>query len=98
MRQDFKLIGLNAPWTTGGFPGYYATIQTGSDDSDWFHSGFDENYISIERQKALFAMFKNSSDSLWSGKNHIVTVEFDRWSPGGNPVKPIIVDLKLDDL
>jgi hypothetical protein len=95
--RKYKLIGLNKPWKAGGFNGYYATIQTGKDDGNWFHSGFDETFISVERQAALFDMFKKSVENLWSDKNHLVVVKCDKFSDyDGTPSNPIIIDLKLD--
>lgn len=96
--KKYKLKGLNKPWKARGFTGYYATVQTGKDDSDWFHSGFDEKCISLERQAALFDMFKNSEYSLWKDRNHLVKVKCDRYSEDGTPINPIIVELILDNI
>jgi len=89
MTGTFKLKGLNRKIRTG----IYATVECGKED--WFHSGFDESVISIERQHALFDMFKNGDDGIWKG-NHTVTIEYDKISSGEVPVNPIIKQLNLD--
>jgi len=94
MRQTFRLKGLNKPWKAGGFGGYYATVEYGKED--WFHCGFDEKYISFERQKALFDMFKNTEENLWADAIHNVNVKFDGYSSGGAPMNPIIKEIYLD--
>ena len=85
----FKLKGLNRKAKTG----IYATVDLPKED--WFHSDFDESVISIDRQYALFDMFKNSEENLWK-LNHTVEVEYDKMSSGGVPVNPIIKKINLD--
>lgn len=85
----FKLKGLNRKTKTG----IYATVECGKED--WFHSDFDEAFISTERQYALFDMFKNGDDNIWKG-NHSVMVEYDKLSGSGVPINPIIKKLNLD--
>lgn len=89
MKDTFRLRGLNKKGKTG----VYATVEYGKED--WFHSDFDESVISIERQYALFDMFKNGDDNIWKG-NHKVMVEFDGRSSGGKPINPVIKKIHLD--
>ncbi len=89
MQAVFKLAGLNKRSKKG----VYATVEYGKED--WFHSGFDESVIPIDRQYALFDMFKNDATGMWGGK-HKVTVEFDNYSMAGAPVNPIIKEIHLD--
>lgn len=88
--RTYKLIGLNLR----GKKGIYATVQY--DGEDWFHSDFDEEVFPIDRQLALFNMFKNSEENLWSKANHTVTVKADKFMDNGRPVNPIIKVLYLD--
>lgn len=89
MIQDFKMSGLNRKQKTG----IYATVRM--DNEDWFHAQFDETFFPIDRQYALFDYFKNGDDNIWKdNKNAKVTVKFDKWSTGGVPVNPIIIDVK----
>lgn len=96
--KNHKLIGLNKPWRVGGFDGYYATVQTGKDDSGWFHSGFDEGCLSLDRQAALFNMFKNSEDMFFGNSNHQVKVKCDGYADDGTPIHPIITELILNNI
>jgi hypothetical protein len=91
-RRVFKMKGLNRKTKTG----VYATVEYGKED--WFHADFDEKHISIERQYALFDMFKNTEDNLWSGKDHRVAVLADGYRDDRRPVNPLIVELFLDNL
>lgn len=86
------------PWKArGDFNGnYYATVQTGEDDSDWFHAPFDETVIPFEKQKEIFDWFKNSEENHWHGKNHKLVVKHEGFSTGGNPIKPVIIEITLD--
>ncbi len=88
--RRFKLIGLNRKTKTG----IYATVQYNGED--WFHCDFDESVFPIDRQYALFDMFKNTEESLWSDRNHMVTVAADKFFDTRSPVNPIIKVLYLD--
>lgn len=88
MTNEFRLIGLNRPWKAAGFNSVYATVEKGIED--WFHCAFDPQEFSDERLDALFRMFKDSEENLWSGKIHKVVVELSE--------KPIIKELLLDSL
>ncbi len=88
--ETFKLVGLNRKSKTG----IYATVQYNGED--WFHCDFDEQYFPIDRQYALFNMFKDSEENLWSGKNHSVTVVADKFHEKRSPVNPIIKVIYLD--
>lgn len=90
MRATFRLRGLNKKTRTG----IYATVEYGKED--WFHSDFDEKYFPIDRQYALFDMFKNSEDNLWKDAIHNVSIKFDGYSSGGAPINPIIKEIYLD--
>lgn len=95
-QSTHTLIGLNMPWKIGGFIGYYATVQTGKDDSDWFHSGFDPEIIPIEKQTELWNKFKDENTNIWHGKTHKVVVRSDGIYSDGNPIKPVIIEVILD--
>jgi hypothetical protein len=86
----FKLKGLNRKTKTG----IYATVEYGKED--WFHADVDESYMITERQYALFDMFKNSEENLWSGANHQVLVGFDGYYDSGAPKNPIIKRIRID--
>lgn len=88
--RHFKLIGLNRKSKTG----VYATVQYNGED--WFHADFDPEVFPINRQYALFDMFKNSEENLWSEKNHGVTVKADKFFEKRSPINPIIKVLHLD--
>lgn len=88
--RTYKLIGLNLR----GKKGIYATVQYNGED--WFHSDFDEQVFPIDRQLALFNMFKNSEESLWSNADHMVTVKADKFFDKRAPINPIIKVLYLD--
>ena len=92
MNQLFKLKGLNRR----GKKGVYATVECGKED--WFHTDFDVLKFPIDRQYALFDLFDKTEDNLWNKKNHQVEVRFDKFSTGGVPVNPLIVDLILDEI
>jgi len=91
MTEIFNLIGLNKRTN-----GAYATVECGKED--WFHADFSEKSVPADRQQALFDMFKNCDDNLWSNKKHQVVVTHDGYSTGGVPKNPLIVEIKLDDL
>jgi len=88
--RTFKLIGLNRKGKTG----IYATVQYNGED--WFHSDFDSNAFPVDRQYALFDMFKDTDENLWSNRNHTVTVQADRFFETRSPVNPLIKVLYLD--
>jgi hypothetical protein len=88
--KTYKLIGLNRKSKTG----IYATVQYNGED--WFHADFDPEVFPIDRQYALFDMFKNTEENLWSGKTHTVTVQADKHFENRSPVNPIIKVLYLD--
>lgn len=92
MKKEFKLKGLNKPWTAGGFESIYATVEQNG-KGDWFHCAFDKENFPDDMLNGLFDMFKNSDENLWSGKNHKVAIEFY-----GSLKKPIIKELFLDDV
>lgn len=88
--RTYKLVGLNKRSKYG----IYATVQYNGED--WFHSDFDEEAFPIDRQYALFSMFKESNENLWGNKNHEVTIKADRFTNNDRPVNPIIKVIYLD--
>lgn len=93
-QEVFVLKGLNRGWKAAGFPNVYGTIEYGKED--WFHCAFDEELFPADRLDALFRLFKDTEDNLWSGKIHKVLIAFERLSSSGCPVNPIIKELHLD--
>lgn len=94
--KEFKLKGLNKPWIANGFSNVYATVEYGKED--WFHSAFDEKLFAPDRLKALFNMFKDSEDNLWSQRNHKVKVMAEKYLEDGTPINPVIIELILDNI
>lgn len=89
--RTYKLIGLNR---RGNKTGIYATVKYNGED--WFHSDFDQEAFPIDRQLALFDMFKNTEENLWHKANHTVTVQATKFMDNSRPINPIIKVLYLD--
>lgn len=95
MISEYKLIGLNQAWKAGGFNSVYATVDDGN--NGWFHAPFEPRMFSDERLNEIFDMFKNSEESLWSGRNHRVVIDMSvetRTEGQYGIITNLILDLK----
>lgn len=88
--RTYKIIGLNKKGKTG----IYATVEYNGED--WFHADFDPEVFPIDRQYALFDMYKNNDGITFSETSPVATIKADKFLDNGYPVNPIIKVLYLD--
>jgi hypothetical protein len=86
MQEQFKLVGLN-----GGAKRAYGTVAIHGED--WFHAQFNDALFPPDRQVALFKYAKET-DGFWK-IGITVDVEFEKYSSGKMPVKPLIVAVNI---